>query len=497
MTQSSWERVGGEGNLTLREGIGIGTLDPGSYKLKVEGGDTSLDGTLTVAGATTLQDALDVSGATSLNGTTSVGATLAVAEATTLNGALTVSGATSLNGNVGISTDSPKAKLHVNGGTDVDLGTEKSGYLILGNAAGQHIAIDNNEIMSKKTGTTESILSIQYQGGETRFGGKVGIGPTEPGTYKLKVAGSLSAEATTLSSLTVTGAGVSSFAGNVGIGTDEPGTYRLKVEGGFQASSIFSKPRMSMFKVEGTNDKFYPVVFRDDNWEDGPMILEITRPNIHTDARWKGALNSKFTCHSTSWGHGADFCRAEIYYSRPESVTGRPEFIAGYQNHSKAKLFIVWLRGQTTYQWRSNQFVTLVDYEATQKSLPSDATNPDAVQSFPIKDAIEPYVQSGIHFDKNLVVDGAVKIGSWVIVEDEGELKFKKGGKVIRFNADTGIMVNDKEVIKDDDGIYIKQGANWLNGTTSGDNEHPTRFHQWTYWRKQHDGDSNLTIQTR
>jgi hypothetical protein len=193
--------------------------------------------------------------------------------------------------------------------------------------------------------------------------------------------------------------------GNVGIGTTNP-TYKLEVVGDVKANSIHSKPKVSSFKVEGDFDKFYPVVFFDDNWLDGPMVLEINRPSIHTDSEWRGSLNSKFTCHSSWWGHGANLCRAEIYNTRNP-------FIAGYENYYFYNRFVIWLRGGgTTYFWRTNHFVTLGDYSAKEKIVKIEGYEQSSV-NYPIKTNIDPYVlYNGISFDQNLVVQGSVGIGT-------------------------------------------------------------------------------------
>jgi hypothetical protein len=77
------------------------------------------------------------------------------------------------SGNVGIGTTSPGVKLHVEGGTDVESNDPNTGYLILGPSTGAHIAMDNNEIMAKGSGTTTSTLYFQNDGGNTNFGGRV------------------------------------------------------------------------------------------------------------------------------------------------------------------------------------------------------------------------------------------------------------------------------------------------------------------------------------
>lgn len=186
--------------------------------------------------------------------------------------------------------------------------------------------------------------------------------------------------------------------GNVGIGTADPGSYRLNVNGDLTVSSIRSKPQTFSFKVAGSDAEYYPVVFTDNNWADGAMILEIVRPDVHTDAGWKGALISRFVCHSTNYGHGADFLRTEIYQSKTT-------FIAGYENELRTAQLIVWLKGNTTYSWRANHFVTLTDYNATAKTISGTV--------YAVKQAVESYVRSGaVHMRPGLQVDGKVGIGT-------------------------------------------------------------------------------------
>ncbi|MCI5117150.1 MAG: tail fiber domain-containing protein [Candidatus Electrothrix sp. LOE1_4_5] len=75
------------------------------------------------------------------------------------------------SGNIGIGTNEPKAKLHIKTTSDVAHNREEGGALILGDSAGVHLALDNNEIMAKKNGTSQGTLHLQTQGGETYLGG--------------------------------------------------------------------------------------------------------------------------------------------------------------------------------------------------------------------------------------------------------------------------------------------------------------------------------------
>ncbi|GAB4192906.1 MAG: hypothetical protein Fur006_37590 [Coleofasciculaceae cyanobacterium] len=318
---------------------------------------------------------------------------------------LTVSGNLTTTGNVAIgTTSSPTAKLEVNG-------TINATSLRAFQSGGSYSSIATfesknpeppyvNWLHNRAGGDTVRYGYIQVgdwgdsqqfkfvaenQANFTFVNGNVGMGTTTP-TEKLEVAGKIKASqldvSGTIKAVTFQGDGSAltgkvstagdtmtgsltiynslTVSGNVGIGTTNP-TYKLDVAGDIKASSIYSKPKLFSFKVEGDFNKFYPVVFFDDNWGDGPTELEINRPDVHTDSQWRGALNSRFIFHSSSWGHGADFCKAEIYYSQIQ-------FIADYQNYFYNPRFIVWLRGGgTTYYWRSKAPITLEDYSAKEK----------------------------------------------------------------------------------------------------------------------------------
>jgi hypothetical protein len=139
----------------------------------------------------------------------------------------------------------------------------------------------------------------------------------------------------------------------------------LEVSGLLQTDQFQVKTKS--FKVDGDFDKFYPIVFGDHAWHDGALELEICRSQVHIDSEWRGALISKFICHSTNWGHGADFTRAEIHQSQKV-------FVASYRNIFRTAKLIVWLRGGgTTYYWRSNHPAALLDAQAAAKNIDTEA----------------------------------------------------------------------------------------------------------------------------
>ncbi|GMU83543.1 MAG: hypothetical protein AMXMBFR47_34130 [Planctomycetota bacterium] len=66
-------------------------------------------------------------------------------------------------GNVGIGSAAPAVRLHVEGGTDTELGS--GGFLVLGSIASTNMSIDNNEIEARNNGAAAT-LSLNNDGGD-------------------------------------------------------------------------------------------------------------------------------------------------------------------------------------------------------------------------------------------------------------------------------------------------------------------------------------------
>lgn len=73
------------------------------------------------------------------------------------------------DGKVGIGTNAPATKLHIDGGTDASL-ADASGHLVIGDIASTNLVFDNNEIMARNNGAT-STLYLQNDGGAFEIGG--------------------------------------------------------------------------------------------------------------------------------------------------------------------------------------------------------------------------------------------------------------------------------------------------------------------------------------
>ncbi|MBL4647395.1 MAG: hypothetical protein JKY13_00310 [Gammaproteobacteria bacterium] len=131
------------------------------------------------------------------------------------------------DGKIGIGTNDPQVKLHIEGNKDADLG-DIQGLLVVGQINGYNLVFDNNEIMARNDGEASG-LYMQGTGGLTRFGGNMAIGSQDP-KNKLDIGGGAVIGASYSGSNTAPSNGLL-VQGNVGIGTATP-AGNLHVYGG-------------------------------------------------------------------------------------------------------------------------------------------------------------------------------------------------------------------------------------------------------------------------
>lgn len=84
---------------------------------------------------------------------------------------LYVNGTAYVSSNITTSGNISASKLHLTSTTDAAGSQNNTPALVIGTKTGEHIEIDNNEIMAKKTASTTGNLSLQHDGGSTTIGG--------------------------------------------------------------------------------------------------------------------------------------------------------------------------------------------------------------------------------------------------------------------------------------------------------------------------------------
>jgi N-acetylneuraminic acid mutarotase len=155
---------------------------------------------------------------------------------------------TSTTYKVGIGTKIPKTKLHIEGNNDAGLG-DNSGLLMVGNIDGGNIVMDNNEIMARDNGVANQLI-LQNHGGNTQFGGKVGLGVVPTALLHLKGLDGTSnrhikLESNSSSDYTTIYAGTNFVVEN----SNPTGDFFFK--GGTATSNLFSINPEGSIKVEG------------------------------------------------------------------------------------------------------------------------------------------------------------------------------------------------------------------------------------------------------
>lgn len=126
------------------------------------------------------------------------------------------------------------------------------------------------------------------------------------------------------------------------------------------------------FWVKGDTSKFYPVTFADGAWTANIATeLEIGRSSVHNDNPWRGSIIAKFRYHVTAWGNGSNFIDADVRQYSPVATLNK--MIAGWRDASGTNStgrIIIWMRGSTSYNYRSNYAVSPVIYDGEQQPLP-------------------------------------------------------------------------------------------------------------------------------
>lgn len=225
------------------------------------------------------------------------------------------------------------------------------------------------------------------------------------------------------------------------------------------------------FRVEGDIDKFYPVLFTDCEWFNNKATeLEIGRSDVHVDGEWRGSLMSKFRYHVTNWGNGANFIDAEI--NEGNTADSPNEFIAGWGDPTGGNALngiVIWLRGNTTYNYSCTCTMTPYIYDGVQNALPM-AVPDDAPLTY--KTAIDPYVQSnGVSSGRNMTFNGA------------GTNVFMGSMAIGTYNASGyKLAVNGNAIFGK---VTVKNPANWPDYVFASDYQLPS-LHELDKFIRQH-----------
>jgi hypothetical protein len=122
--------------------------------------------------------------------------------------------------------------------------------------------------------------------------------------------------------------------------------YAMQVMAGIKSPVEISSDVKSFF-VEGDQDKFYAVVFFDNDWSKGPAEFEISRSSVHQEEQlWYGSMSLIINWHSSKYGNGSEFIEYQyrIKWFR---------FLADIKDYYYQPYLIIWLRGQTLYNYRN------------------------------------------------------------------------------------------------------------------------------------------------
>lgn len=168
------------------------------------------------------------------------------------------------------------------------------------------------------------------------------------------------------------------------------------------------------FFVSGSANMFYPVTFYDGMWYyNQPSRLYLSRYNTHLDGDWHGSLSAYFEFHVTLWSNGSGYINAEIHQFHEYS--GAQPFIAGWADVTKSndvQRIVIWLKGQTTYNYCCNTNPNIAIYDGVANSLPYSVTGFTADAKTTVDDYVDSY---GGRVDGRFVrvsPDGNVGIGT-------------------------------------------------------------------------------------
>lgn len=168
------------------------------------------------------------------------------------------------------------------------------------------------------------------------------------------------------------------------------------------------------FFVSGNANMFYPVTFYDGMWSyNQPTRLYLSRHNTHLDGDWHGSLSASFEFHVTLWGNGSGFINTDIHQFH-ESLGAQP-FIAGWVDATRnndVQRIVIWLKGQTTYNYHCNTNPLIAVYDGVANSLPYSVTGFTADAKSTVDDYVDSYGSCTNIAKIRVTPDGSVGIGT-------------------------------------------------------------------------------------
>jgi len=164
------------------------------------------------------------------------------------------------------------------------------------------------------------------------------------------------------------------------------------------------------FTVGGDFDKYYPVLFKDANWDlNKSTEIEIGRVYVHENSEWRGSLIMKISYHVTSWGNGVSFINVQL-------KNNINQFVGGWKDISSSnaeRYIIIWLKGGgTTYHYISNNvsFPAPVIYDGTNGQIAYQEINGPLHTYKTVPDTN--FNPNGMNYDGDFSINGNLGIGT-------------------------------------------------------------------------------------